>query len=95
MVRDRETAQFKGYVYVEFEDQASLEEALGFDGAVSKTKKSKLLIFYPKSKLMALKDCVLILPNKNEIVVVIVEAVVVDEAADAVAAAIGVYLFLF
>ena len=35
MVRDRETAQFKGYVYVEFEDQASLEEALGFDGAVS------------------------------------------------------------
>ena len=40
---------------------------------------------------MALKDCVLILPNKNEIVVVIVEAVVVEEAADAVAAAIGLY----
>ena len=92
MVRDRETAQFKGYVYVEFEDQASLEEALGFDGAVSKTKKkSKLLIFYSKSKLMGLKDCVLILLNKNEIVVVIVEAVVVEEVADAVAAAIGLY----
>ena len=35
MVRDRETASFKGYVYVEFEDQESLEEALRFDGAVS------------------------------------------------------------
>merc|ERR1712131_100397 len=33
MVRDRETASFKGYVYVEFEDQESLEEALRFDGA--------------------------------------------------------------
>merc|ERR1711990_489158 len=33
MVRDRETATFKGYVYVEFEDQNSLEEALRFDGA--------------------------------------------------------------
>merc|ERR1711892_622489 len=33
MVRDRETAAFKGYVYVEFEDLASLEEAIGFDGA--------------------------------------------------------------
>ena len=40
MVRDRETAQFKGYVYVEFEDQASLEDALGFDGAVSFFKSS-------------------------------------------------------
>ena len=37
MVRDRETASFKGYVYVEFEDQESLEEALRFDGAVSLT----------------------------------------------------------
>ena len=36
MVRDRETAAFKGYVYVEFEDLASLEEAIGFDGAVCK-----------------------------------------------------------
>ena len=36
MVRDRETASFKGYVYVEFEDQESLEEALRFDGAVSR-----------------------------------------------------------
>ena len=37
MVRDRETASFKGYVYVEFEDQESLEEALRFDGAVSQS----------------------------------------------------------
>lgn len=33
MVRDRETASFKGYVYVEFEDIESLEDALKFDGA--------------------------------------------------------------
>ena len=38
MVRDRETATFKGYVYVEFEDQNSLEEALRFDGAVRELK---------------------------------------------------------
>ena len=46
MVRDRETASFKGYVYVEFEDQESLEEALRFDGAVSLTTFDQIKNFF-------------------------------------------------
>lgn len=45
MVRDRETASFKGYVYVEFEDQESLEEALRFDGAVSRNTFTPTKVF--------------------------------------------------
>ncbi len=34
MVTDRETAKFRGFCYVEFENRASLEEALHMDGSV-------------------------------------------------------------
>ena len=36
MVRDRETAAFRGYAYVEFETVEDLKNALAVDGAVKK-----------------------------------------------------------
>ena len=37
MARDRETDAFKGYCFVEFCDEESVQKALEFDGAVSGT----------------------------------------------------------
>lgn len=34
MVRERETAKFKGYAYVEFDDIDALKSALELDGSV-------------------------------------------------------------
>ena len=59
MVRDRETASFKGYVYVEFEDQESLEEALRFDGAVSQhifTPTKVFQIIFSKSRVVNVSE---------------------------------------
>ena len=45
MVRDRETAAFRGYAYVEFETVEDLKNALAVDGAVILYAKSKYKIF--------------------------------------------------
>ena len=37
MVRDKETAKFKGFAYVEFEDLESLKKAIEMNGAVRRT----------------------------------------------------------
>ena len=39
MVRERETAKFKGYAYVEFDDIDALKSALELDGSVRIIKK--------------------------------------------------------
>lgn len=46
MVRDRETAAFRGYAYVEFETVEDLKNALAVDGAVKKQElKIQLKLF--------------------------------------------------
>lgn len=50
MVRERETAKFKGYAYVEFDDIESLKMALEMDGAVSyKAELSCEITFFNRS----------------------------------------------
>ena len=43
MVRERETAKFKGYAYVEFDDIDALKSALELDGSVRKKNLIKKL----------------------------------------------------
>ena len=68
MVRERETAKFKGYAYVEFDDIDALKSALELDGSVrrkifnSKINKNFFIrkIFFLLSRLKMEKRCVLI-----------------------------------
>lgn len=47
MARDRETDAFKGYCFVEFCDEESVQKALEFDGAVSDTILCKTILACP------------------------------------------------
>ncbi|CAF0747552.1 unnamed protein product, partial [Didymodactylos carnosus] len=42
LVRDRETDRFRGFAYVDFEDQDSLRQALSFDGAMINDKSIRI-----------------------------------------------------
>ena len=63
MVRERETAKFKGYAYVEFDDIDALKSALELDGSVRiKTFNKKIIkhkkIIFSLSRLKMEKRCV-------------------------------------
>ena len=49
MVRDKETDQFKGYCFVEFNDEESVRKALELDGAVSSLVSFDALVFTHRS----------------------------------------------
>ena len=48
MVRERETAKFKGYAYVEFDDIDALKSALELDGSVRIKKFNNKFIKHKK-----------------------------------------------
>lgn len=47
MARDRETDVFKGYCFVEFCDEESVQKALEFDGAVSGSRSQPFFLTFP------------------------------------------------
>lgn len=50
LVRDKETNQFKGYGYIEFQDQLSLKKALDLDGALFPNNSTPLRVDVSRGK---------------------------------------------